>query len=333
MLPQAGSDAIGTADCTLSSEEDQRGVTRPTTGIDCDKGAVEVAGTVPVQLITAYNSSGTIDEGGSATIQAIAFGPDNTSLSYTFDCDDDGAYETQGTGSTTNGSGACVFVDDGAFTVSVQVCDADDANNCDTDSVNVTVTNVAPSITSVTTNAPVPQGQPVTVTVQATDPGVNDLLSYRFDCDDDGAYEVGPQPGNTAACLLDPGQASATIRVEVSDGDGGVATGLVVVGQTVTLCLNYATGALSATTAAGGCAAGTRPLVLPGASPLTLCINLYTGAISRAPGGSCPPGQRPHLVPGNGPLAYCQSLWTGKLRVAGPAGQCVAYEVPGVIPG
>ncbi len=57
----------------------------------------------------------------------------------------------------------------------------------------------------------------------ATDPaGVNDPLTYTFDCDNDTVYEtVGV--GNQGECTFyDNG--SFTVGVQVSDGDGGTAT-------------------------------------------------------------------------------------------------------------
>ena len=326
MLPGAGSDAIDAADCSLSSAQDQRGADRPDpSSTTCDIGAVEVGATVPVQVMVVYPTSGTINEGGSVTFMAVAYGPDNSNLAYAFDCDTDGSYETAGSGTGTLGTASCTFNDDGSYMVGVQVCDGADAGNCDTatTTVPVTVTNVAPVIESITTNSPVPQGQPVTIIVNATDVGINDILSYAFDCDDDGSYEVGPQAGNSADCTLDPEAGTSTIGVRVEDDDLGEATGSVEVVQTVTLCIDYATGELSAA-GATGCGTGTIELAVPGPISMTFCIHNYTGELRWSPAGSCSGGERPHIVPDNGPLHYCTSLWTGKLRVPLLPGQCTA---------
>ena len=225
MLPQTGSDAIDTADCALSSATDQRGADRPDApATTCDKGAVEVGATVPVQIFAAYNASGPIDVGESATIGTVAYGPAGASLDYDFDCDNDGSYETQGTGTGSNGTASCSFADDGSFTVGVQVCDAADNGNCDTGTTTVTVNDLNPTITDVTNDGPIDEGSSATITVTATDPGgVNDPLMYEFDCDNSGGYEVGPQSGNSTLCsFADNG--SFTVPVRVTDGDGGSAT-------------------------------------------------------------------------------------------------------------
>ena len=435
MLPGAGSAAIDAADCSLSSAQDQRGANRPASL--CDKGAVEVGATVTVQVFTAYNT-GPISEGSSVTNGAIAYGPASASLDYEFDCDNNGGYETQGSGAGPNGTASCTFNDDGTFNVGVRVCDAADAGNCATDTTTVTVNNIAPTVNtpivnpspsdegqsvvasatftdpgtldphtctvdygdgdgpvegtmtqgsgngtctgpeytyadddpsgtagddytvtvvvtdndgdsgsnsvdhfvtnvdpvidSITTNGPVPQGQPVTITVDATDVGINDTLTYGFDCDNNGSYEIGPQPGNSTDCTLDPAAATSTIGVRVEDDDLGVVTDTVDVSQTVTLCLNYLTGAVGAA-GAGGCTAGTIALTVPGPSSTTFCISSYTGGLRWSPGGTCTAGERPHVVPDSGPLHYCESLWTRQMRVTWTPGQCPAYEIPGVIPG
>jgi hypothetical protein len=122
------------------------------------------------------------------------------------------------------------------------------------------------------------------------------------------------------------------IGVQVSDDDGGVTTGSVAVGQTLTLCRMYSTGALAAATASGGCQTGAGPLVLPSINPVTLCVSLYTGAIAWTPAGSCPAGQRPHVVPTSGPLPFCHNTYTTRMRFS-PTGVCSTGERAGVIPG
>ncbi len=98
-----------------------------------------------------------------------------------------------------------------------------------TTSFSLVVNNVAPTITSVTNNGPVVAGHAATLTVTATDPaGANDPLTYSFDCDNNGSFEIGPQAGNSAACTFATG-GNHTVNVRVADGDGGVATGSTVV--------------------------------------------------------------------------------------------------------
>ncbi len=89
-----------------------------------------------------------------------------------------------------------------------------------------TINNVPPTITDITTNSPVPAGQPAQIQVTATDPGgAGDPLTYSFDCDNNGSYETAGV-GNMGQCSID-GQ--TTIGVQVADDDTGMATQLVEV--------------------------------------------------------------------------------------------------------
>ena len=108
-------------------------------------------------------------------------------------------------------------------TVAVRVIDSRGAVSA-TDTATITITNVDPTITEVVNSGPVDETSSVTVTVSATDPaGANDPLSYEFDFDNNGIYEVGPQSGNSAThTFADNG--SYVVNVRVTDGDGGVAT-------------------------------------------------------------------------------------------------------------
>jgi hypothetical protein len=112
-----------------------------------------------------------------------------------------------------------------SHTVALRV--SDPYNAWDTDTAIVTINNVAPTITSVSNNGPINEGSSATITVIATDPaGASDPLSYEFDCDNNGSYEIGPQPGNSASCSFgDDGNGSYQVNVRVTDGDGGVAIG------------------------------------------------------------------------------------------------------------
>ncbi len=335
MAPASTSAAINVADCTLSTTEDQRGVARPTSGTSCDIGAVEVRGP---DVFAPFVFPSPSDEGQSINLSTMFFPTPGGEGPYTCTIDyGDGTDPEPGLvidDSLCDGLGH-VYVDDDPsgtpsddYTITVTVYDSTGSGSASTFH---TVFNVAPMITAITTDGPVPQGLPVTITVTATDAGVNDTLTYSFDCDNDGSYET-PGAGNRGQCALDPGAATSTVGVKVEDDDLGVTTGTVVVGQTLTLCLNYSTGAVSEP-GMSGCSAGTIALTMPGITPVTFCINPYTGRLTWAARGTCAGSYWPHMVPDDGPLHYCRSLWTGQLREPSTPGQCNAYETPGVIPG
>src|SRR5215204_3579998 len=74
----------------------------------------------------------------------------------------------------------------------------------------------APNISSVGNDGPVAEGASSVITVNATDAD-NDTLSYKFDCDNDGTFEVGPQASNSTSCSFG-NDGSYTVKASVSDG-------------------------------------------------------------------------------------------------------------------
>ncbi|MEZ4512631.1 MAG: hypothetical protein R3C62_12210 [Chloroflexota bacterium] len=216
---------------------------------DGDGGEATDATTVSVNnldpVINSVSNDGPINEGNNVTITVDA--SDVDTLSYEFDCDGNGDYEV---GPQASSSTSCYFGDQtegeplGANLapvtlsgrVNVRVTDGDGGEA--TDTTTVTVNNVNPTISSVSNDGPIDEGNNVTITVTASDPaGANDPLNYEFDCDGDGDYEVGPQSENSTSCffsdqtggepggaLLAPATLSGRVNVRVTDGDGGEAT-------------------------------------------------------------------------------------------------------------
>jgi hypothetical protein len=194
---------------------------------DKDGGVSEYTSSVAVNnvapTIVSVVNNGPINEGGSATITVTATDPAGAAdpLSYEFDCNNDGIYEV---GPQAGNSHACSFANNGSKQVNVRVSDGDGGSA--TGSTTVAVNNVAPTISSVTNDGPVNEGDSATITVAASDPA--DTLSYEFDCNNDSTYEVGPQAGNTHACSFNDNGARQ-VNVRVSDGDGGSTTGSTTV--------------------------------------------------------------------------------------------------------
>jgi hypothetical protein len=321
----------GPVDSAVSGTVSSEGQSQSSTGT-CE----DLAGNTASDTQTGINIDRTApdaDHGGPYTVgegETIQLDGSNSSDSLSGIADI--AWSTDGDEVFEEGNPASFSRPDGPAVYTVKLLVEDLAGNDTVVTTTVTVNNLPPVIQVITTNSPVPQGQPATIDVDATDPGVNDVLSYAFDCDNDGLYET-PGNGNWGACNLDPAVAYSTIGVRVSDDDQGVTASSVTVSQTITLCGNSMSGALSATGRDGNCSGGSTRLVLPMPSPVRLCVNGATGVILWARNGSCPGGYRAHLVPASGPFHYCESLWTGKLRGTFLPGQCGAQERAGVIPG
>ena len=158
-----------------------------------DTVQVTVANVAPSISVATTDS---VYEGSPATVVATVTDPGADTFIYWYDCRDDGTYEQ---GPTGDGATTCVYDDDtgGPFTVRVRV--EDDDGGSDTVTATVRVTNVVP-VATVDNEGPVDEGMPVTITVDQDDPGTGDTFEYRFDCGDDGVYEIPWQAGSTAQC-------------------------------------------------------------------------------------------------------------------------------------
>ena len=196
----------------------------------CDnKGACATSSTTVninnVAPAATFTASSPIDEGGSSSLSLTGASDRSAAdvtagFRYSFACDglDSSLASTYATASTSS-TASCVFDDNGSYTVKGRIFDKD--NGFTTYQATVVVNNVAPTITAVNNNGPIDEGSSASISVTASDPaGVNDPLSYEFDCNNDGIYEVGRQASNTAICFFGD-NGSFQVNVRVSDGDGG----------------------------------------------------------------------------------------------------------------
>jgi PKD repeat protein len=113
------------------------------------------------------------------------------------------------------------YPDDGLYTLSVQVCD--DEGECDTDNLEVTITNAEPAIAELTGATQLGEGALETFVCVASDPGSGDTLSYELDLGDGTVV-----PADTAEHAF-PDDGEYTVTCTVTDGDGGADTLQVLV--------------------------------------------------------------------------------------------------------
>ena len=216
LAPTTGSDAIDAipqqACMELSTPTDQRGVPRPTNG-SCEIGAVEI-GAVPVQLIDIFNS-GPILQGNSAHIIATASGPLGASLSYQFDCDDDGEYEI----SQSSPWAQCSFPAGGDQTVGVRVTDGTSSASGET---TVNVIRTVPSITGLQLD-PTPSEEGTEVELTAT------FLAARVGGPHTCEIDWGDLTTETVTVNAPAESDSCTARHAYADGDADYQV-------TVTVC-------------------------------------------------------------------------------------------------
>jgi hypothetical protein len=157
---------------------------------------------------TPEGTNVTLDASGSSDPDTTATFTDT--LTYAWDLDNDGQYDD-----ATGPSPSFTTVgQDGVYPVAVQVTDT--AGATDTASSNVTVTNVAPTVGTITTDAPKNENTATRITGAITDPGWLDVLTATIDFGD----------GNGAVALsgvADQTRPDASLTYDVSHtyGDNG----------------------------------------------------------------------------------------------------------------
>ena len=167
-----------------------------------------------------------INEGDGVTLNAGASSdPDNDPLTYRWDLNNDGQFD-DATGATVDLSWSQLLAlgigDDGVYTVAVQVSDGE---LTDSATSTITVQNVAPTITAVSTSAgdvgdAVP-GQTVSLLAAYTDPGTLDTHTAVIDWGDGSTSEVNGSNGTVAAAHSYAQGGVYSVAVAISDDDGG----------------------------------------------------------------------------------------------------------------
>jgi hypothetical protein len=144
----------------------------------------------------SYSWTGTVNYGDGSGTNALILNSDKTfSLSH-------------------------VYADNGVYTATVKV--KDDLNVEGTNTVTVTVSNVAPTAT-LGNDGPKDEGSLVTVSFSAQyDPGTSDTFTYSFDWDNDGSYDITDQTAASAShTWYDEGTGTYTVKAKIKDNDGG----------------------------------------------------------------------------------------------------------------
>jgi len=175
---------------------------------DSDTASVNVVSSPPVA-----NAGGPYNGGEGSLILLDASGSFDTGgsiVSYEWDCASDGVYEI--TSSQPLGNG-CSYEDEGNFTVTLRVTDDDGDSTVSV--ATIAVANVAPTLVGPAGPTNGDEGSSLNWSATATDPGVNDVLSYTWDFGD-GASGTGSSVFHTYA-----ENGVYTVTVTVDDGDGG----------------------------------------------------------------------------------------------------------------
>ena len=190
----------------------------------------------PVLIGLGLNVAPTVDaggpyavaEGGTVGLFGAGSDPDGQPLTYAWDLDDNGSFETAGQTPTFSAGSL-----DGPSSRTVRVRVTDSGGKTAVDDATVTIANAAPS-SSLEAPASADAGLPFTIEAgPTTDPSAADTaagFAYAFDCGSGyGAFG----PATSASCVvMDTGPASVGVTVRDKDGGTSEYRGTVQVGVT-----------------------------------------------------------------------------------------------------
>jgi hypothetical protein len=185
----------------------------------------------PVVVGLVPNAPPTVDagepysvaEGGSVTVSATGSDPNGDSLTYAWDLDNNGSFETSGQNVTYSAVGL-----DGPSSTTVQVKVIDPGGLSATDSATVNIINALPIVNAPSVSPePSTEGSPVIASATFSDPGVNDApFTCTVDYGDGSGAQLGTVSGNT--CIgqahVYPTFGAYTVTVSVTDKDGGTGS-------------------------------------------------------------------------------------------------------------
>jgi hypothetical protein len=205
--------------CVVS--DDQGRIALPTISL-------EIGGVVTENASPTVDGGGpyTVDEGGTLGVGAAGSDPEGGAVSYAWDLDHDGVYETAGQTATMTAG-------DGPATATIGVRITDDGGLTGTDVATVTIRNVAPTA-SFAAPASAEVGKRFAISLTGlVDPSAADTaagFTYAFDCGSGyGAFTAVPAAECTAAAA-----GSLAVGAKIRDKDGGASEYRATVAASVT---------------------------------------------------------------------------------------------------
>lgn len=163
-----------------------------------------------------------IDEGD---LSGSGSDPEGSALTYAWDLDGDGAFETPGAMTTLSAVSL-----DGPASRSVTLRACDDQGSCATDTATVSIRNAAPAASLVAPGS-VGEGTPIQLAFSgASDvPADQPTLQYAFDCGDGAGYGAVGASATRICPTEDNGVRSIGGRIRDRDGGERLYTATVVV--------------------------------------------------------------------------------------------------------
>jgi predicted extracellular nuclease len=159
-------------------------------------------------------------EGGSVIVTASGSDPNGDSLTYAWDLDNNGSFETSGQSVSFDAS-----LLDGPSSYTVKVRTTDPGGLSAVSSATVNVTNVVPTVSASFGASSVSCGaNNATLNVSFTDPGTADTHTAEINWGDGNTQTVNPATSPFSPSHTYAAAGSYTATVTVTDDDGGVGT-------------------------------------------------------------------------------------------------------------
>jgi VCBS repeat-containing protein len=157
-----------------------------------------------------------VKEGGSVEVKGSGDDPEGGALTYAWDLDNNDSFETSGQSATFNASNL-----DGPSSQTVKVQVTDDKGATATDQATVNISNVAPTVTSISAPAQALTGQAVSFEAAATDPSKADTAGLTYHWTVDGS-PVDSSNGSTLKQTFSS-CGDHTVSVKAEDKDHGIS--------------------------------------------------------------------------------------------------------------
>ncbi len=185
-----------------------------------------------VPPICTLSVDSAVDEGGTTHVAVTVTDPGDNLFDVICDFDD-GITEVR-TGVSSPIQFDHIYRDDGVYHITVSVDDGPDVATCSTD---ITVVNVAPSVTDCSSNSPVFAGEALTVSGQVLDPGVLDTHEVTVDwCGlAIDIVPVDPVTGFDAQRVIDEPMEQCEVTITPRDNTGNAGDPCVVLVEVIPL--------------------------------------------------------------------------------------------------
>ncbi len=161
----------------------------------------------------------TVNEGSPVTVDASSSSdPDRDALTYAWDLDNDGTYETSGVAAT-------ITPPDGNATITVGLQVSDGNGGISTDTATVTVINVDPTVGPITAPIdPLSVGTEVAASATFTDPGTVDTHTALWNWGDGTTTQGTVTDKSVAGSHIYTTAGIYTVTLTVTDDDGGAGS-------------------------------------------------------------------------------------------------------------